>query len=498
MPDASQVESTKKVEGAPDAPATLSPKDVAEKLKTADPGSPQDVKALIEKDPVYQQILSWDDKKLDELDALLRESQPQSNAAPDDKKPTGAAATPAATPQGSAAPAAEPEKEITISLKPSDLGTYLANRTPQEAVLELVKGKRNADETIKFYKEQSLPTLEKTAQSMFAQNQLLKKELEGLKKQPAGAGGPEGTKPTEPPKIAIPEIPDDVDLFDPEQQKVLVGTLKALRDQNIALSSEITQMRSTPPAPQPQVAPAPQAIGLPDEVKSEYNQISLMQMNPEYKEVFSTKVPIEELERQYVAWVESLAKINGLTEIYDAKGRFVPRVSTLISQYLDPSSADGGKLRTVAEQSGAKPPEDISTLSRIYAVRNVRNQYSRRDESGVVVSISYEEAARIAKSLTPELFTISSSPSTSPSTSEREAIARGVERRSQFAVEVPAARGAQVDEISNMDFNEFQRLMKKPRVEYTTQEAETVRRLLKELASFSDKEVEDWFKQPGG
>lgn len=503
MTDAAQVDSTKKTEGATDAPAAKSPvKEIAEKLKNANASTERDIRSLIEKDPAYTRILEMSDPELAELDALLKDTQPgiggeQSPAQP---QPSG---TPPQAPQEQAAAtpgtAAAPEEELIVKVKPSDLGTYLTGRTTSEAILEAIKGKKNADETIKFFKDKSIPALEKTISSMLSQNQQLKSELEDLKKKqetaPQGAAPAESEKPGTAPvtdKGSL-EIPDEIDFYDPESQKKILSLMKGLRDQNSALAGEIKSLKTAPP-PTPQ---QPTQGGIPDEVRSEYEQIRLLQQNPEHQGVFASKSDIEQLERNYVSWVEKLARISGIAGVFDASGRFLPEASNMVMSYMDQNSAAGQQLRMVAEQSGVTPPDDLPALGKIYTVRNIRNQYAKRDPSGVVVPISYEEAAKIAKSMQPELFT-TASPRQSIQNAEREAISRGVERRQQFAPEVPAARGAQVDDVSQMQFAEFQRLMKKPRKDYSTQEVETVRKLLKDLAQFSDTEIEDWFKQPGG
>jgi CO/xanthine dehydrogenase Mo-binding subunit len=164
---------------------------------------------------------------------------------------------------------------------------------------------------------------------------------------------------------------------------------------------------------------------------------------------------------------------------------------------MDPASTEGQTIRNLVEQVNDKPPEDLHVLSRIYRIRNIRNEYARRDSSGAVVPISYEEAARLARSLVPEIFT-----NTDPVLArqqERDAINRGAENRQKtFAPEVPAARAAQEPDVSQIQLEEFNILMKKPRKEYNAQENELVRKVMKDLAKMSDQEIEDWFKSPGG
>jgi hypothetical protein len=517
MPDAAKVDSTKK-EGAPDATAAVpTVKDIAETLKSANPGSEKDVRALIEQNPQkFAPLLSMNQNELEELDALLKETQlpsgdkpaaPAPEGKPADQQPSQGAA-PAAPAAGAQA---TPDEELTIKVKKSDLGTYLTGRTAEEAIHELIKGKRNADETIRFFKEKSMPTLEKTANSLMATNQALKAEVEELKKKqapaPQGAAPAApavGTKPDgAPAPAALPNVDEflkEVDLFDPESHKKVSEYLKTLASQNSALANEINQLK-TAPAPQATPAgpqPQPQAQqGLPEEARSELEQIRLLQQNPEYSGVFSSKMDIEQLDRAYASWVERLGRHLGITNIYTPEGRFRPDIISTVTAYMDPASTEGQTIRNLVEQVNDKPPEDLHVLSRIYRIRNIRNEYARRDSSGAVVPISYEEAARLARSLVPEIFT-----NTDPVLArqqERDAINRGAENRQKtFAPEVPAARAAQEPDVSQIQLEEFNILMKKPRKEYNAQENELVRKVMKDLAKMSDQEIEDWFKSPGG
>jgi hypothetical protein len=181
--------------------------------------------------------------------------------------------------------------------------------------------------------------------------------------------------------------------------------------------------------------------------------------------------------------------------VFDANGRFTPEIGRLLDVYFDPASPDHQKITTAATAAGITLPEDYPTLMRIYQVREIRNRYQAQDPiTGVYGPIPYIEAIRLARTMKPEIFT---SAKTGPQ-AQREAIASAKEARSAFAPEPAGATSSDADLQQHETPEEYYRLMKKSRDEYTPEEVSRLSSMLKKYAEFSDREVEEYFKKPGG
>lgn len=488
MTEAAQIDSSKVVkDGAPqaDAAAAMSVSDVAGSFKNADRATV--LKALDSNPNLYQRVLTMTPEELAQLDEQLKAN----------KTPSPEPA-PVQTPASGAAPAVqqptEPEKELTITLKPSDLGTYLSNgRTAQEAIVELVKGKKNADDRIQFLKNDQIPSLEKQARTLAEANAKLQTDLDQLKKSkpPVETPAPQASADSKATDIVIPNA-DDFDFYDPDQQKGIFDLLKKAKTKADTLAAEIAALKTAQPAaPAPQPQPAPQARA-DDPVTSEFEQIRLLQKDPDTGGIFSTNVDVMDVEKQNVAFMEALAQKNGLPGVFDANGQIIPAAATLLNRYYDAASPEGQIIRSTAESSGIKPPEDLPALNKIYAIRNLRLKYKAENPiTGKVEPIPYPEAHRMARFMMPELF--AQSTSSDPRRSEREAIARGVEHRQQFAPDPKATSSTELAQQANMSLPEFKRLMAKDMKSYTPQEVDTLRTILRTHGKMSEAEINAYF-----
>jgi len=473
---------------APAAPApAAAPVDpVAESAQILADQGVDSLKAAIDKLPYpsrIERILAMDEKQLTELERQFKAKRQAG-------MPQAPAPAPASAPAEPGAPVPD-DTEETITLKRSELGTYATkDRTLKDSILELIKGKKSADDVIEFHKTKRIPAMEKAGQQLALENQRLKTQVDELqKKVPAAPAAPAAGD------IVVPPLPssEDVDFFDPAaKKKYLDGVAahtEALEKKHLA---EVEALRNPKPAPAPT---APAAAPQEDPVQREYNEIDMLQSNPETAGIFKTKKPVAEVEKEYVAFVDNLAKINGIKEIYDAAGRFMPAVSTLINQYFDQNSADGKTLRTVMDAVKAMPPEDIQSLFRIYNVRKVRNTYRKPNPvTHAVEPLPYEEAFALDRKLHPELYTTSSTPTPQQQANgDQDAINRGLEHRQQFAPEVPSQLAVPITAHDDVSVEEFFRLMKKPLEEFNEGEETKLRKLMKTYAQMGDDEINSYF-----
>ena len=487
-------------EGAPAVPAPAAPAAPAPAAAPVDPvaeaaellaGQGVDsIKQAIDKlsDPSrIEKILAMDEAQLTELERQFKAKKTQSSVG------TAPSGTPAPAPAGTAGAPAPDDTEETITLKRSELGTYaVKDRSTKDAILELIKGKKQADEVIDFHKNKRIPAMEKAGQQLATENQRLKKELDEIRaKTPAAPAAPAAGA------IEVPPLPsaEEVDFFDPAQKKKyqdgVQAHVAALEKKRLA---DIEALRNPPPP----AAPAAPVAPVEDPVQREFQEIDLFQANPETGGIFKTKKPVAEVEKDYVAFVGNLAMVNGIKDLYDAAGRFMPAVTALINQYFDQSSEAGKTVRAVMDAAKIAPPEDIQALFRIYNIRKVRSNYQRPNPATHTVEpLPYEEAFALDRKLHPELYTVSGTPTPQQQSAGADAaIQRGIEQRSQFAPEVPANLGVPITAHEDVSVEEFFRLMKKPLGDVTEQEETRLRKLMKSYAKMDDNEINDYFKRP--
>ena len=406
---------------------------------------------------------------------------------------------------GTPAPGEE-DKEETITLKRSDLGTYAAkNRPLKEAILELKKGKQEADDIITYNKEKRIPAMEKLGQTLVLENQRLSNEVTQLRAKVAPAA------PAAPAPVDVPAAPnvDDFDMFDPDQKKKYQDALAA-HETGLTKKhqAEIDALRNPPPPP---ASPAPAPAGtLPPAVVREYEEVDLFQANPETRGLFKTDKPVADVEKDYLSFVGNIARLKGITTIYDAAGRFMPDVSKHINDYFNPETPAGKALRTETEAAHIAPvnPKDLQTLFRIYDVRRVRMEHQRENPvTHVVEPISYDQAFDTDRRLHPEKYAASpaapAAPGAAPAAPGQpgapaapSALERGIQQRQQYAPEVPATSAVPIQEHQTTSVDEFFRLMRKPIDTYTPEEVTRLRSLMKSEAKMADDEIDAWFKRP--
>jgi len=423
--------------------------------------------------------------------------------------PASPAPAPTPAPQPQAASSATPQgggevvvdEEVTIKVRPSDLKTYLKNRTVEEAVREALKGKDEADKTIDFFKVHKVPSLERQLNAERATTTSLRKEIEEWRRKAERAP----SAPAQPPQpqaeseIALPEIPeisDDIDMFDPDDQKKVLGAVKtipklleAIKD----LKSRKPEPPAAPPEPEHREPEGSRQQANTGSVTDEYAEIRMLQANPEFADVFGTSTDIADLDSQYFNFVKNMATAAGISSFVDESGRWTDQVRRAIALYNDQNSSEGKTLRELCERNAIKPPEEMEALTRIYRVRSLRSDYARRGETGEAKPIEYEDAARFFVANNPS---VRRQKTAQDQVAEQERIARAIANRNQYSREPPASSGADQSRIEDLPMERFNALVKKDRKSYTAEETELVKRVLKEGAQMSESEIESWFRSP--
>ncbi len=431
-------------------------------------------------------IQRMNDTEISELIGSLNNAKP----APAAQSADGSPAAPGAAPQEPAA-----DEEETVTIKRSELGTFATGRSIREAVLEKLKGKDEADKTIAFFKQDRVPNLERRATSAEAEaltlsneNKSLKKQLEEyeakLKAAPQTPAAPSGDS-----GIEIPDIPEDLDFFDPDHQEKVKKVLKLVTQKARPVETPAAAPEVKPPEAQkteekPFVPAEPEV--------NPFDEIRRLQANPEYAEFFGTKTDIEKINEDYYRFTLALATTCGIKDAYK-DGELTPEAQSAINDYFNPKSERGDLLRNQAREKNFAPPEELPALQRAILFHKERSKKVLGPD-GKAVPISEVDAVTYVKARFPHLFTKKPDP-VSSRIEDLEARGRAVENRSNYAKEVPPQVGAEVNDIDKLPMAEYERLYKKNRKDYTPQEVEIWKKILLK-AGFTEKQAEDYFKPP--
>lgn len=377
----------------------------------------EDFDAQLKSDPsMFSKIEELDSKTIDSIiEAQTKVSQERA-----------AGKTPAPKPAEGAAPAqpAVDEDEVTVKVRRSELGTYSAGRSPEDAIREMTKGYRIKDKVIDHYKLEKIPSLVKLAEESYARAKALEEELAALK----------AAKPPEPPKpaddeIVIPALPENFDFFNEEHQKILLAQNAALAK---ALAIKKAPAQPAAPSEPPKPATAPQAQQQDNSAATEeFNEIRTLQVNPQFSQYISTDTDIEVLNAQYSQFVENLARLCGVNEMYTTSGGLTKPASDVVRAYFNQNDANGQRIREAADKIGVKPPAETDMLRRILLIREC--SFDRKTGARYPL----DTAALIAKSKYPQDF----ADKPSKTLENRVRIEQALDQRKSHATEIHTQQG---------------------------------------------------------
>jgi hypothetical protein len=381
------------------------------------------------------------------------------------------------------------EEEVVLRVKKSDLGTYATGRSTVDAVREKLRGKDEADKTIEFFKNEKLPRLESRAISaenqaatFVSENKSLKNQIQEYEARLKNLSGDSGI-----------ELPEEIDFFDPDHQELTKKVLEDYRSKRLASKNVQPQPQKTEPEAKPPAAPDnPTQSEKPqqDEAK-EFDDLRNLQRNPDYSEFFQTKTDIQALNNSYLQFTIDLAKTCGIQNPYDANGQLTPETRSVLADYFEPKSTRGDRIRTAANRESVAPPEELPALQRVLLYHQVRSTMGTRRPDGTMAPLSESDAVNLLRVKYPNLFETKKNP-VNTRIDEIDARSRAIEDRKARAVEVPTSAGADVTDLNAMPLSEFNRLMKKPRAQYTPAEQTLMKKLLMEKAGYTEKEATDY------
>jgi hypothetical protein len=393
------------------------------------------------------------------------------------------------------------ESEISVTLKPSLLGPDLRGRKPAEVLIDLIRKAKEGADTVDVLQKRTIPNLneeigrrDRLLSTVSTENATLKSELAALRAKkieeqppaapsgtPASAGGDEELPP-------IPEMPEgeEFDPFNPEDRKKFLGALNAMRKRDEILVKKVNSLAAVPAKRQEAdpVAPPPAAPRQPkDEYKAvvdeELQAARQIQSNATFADLMRTTRDITAINEDYVTFGQKIATLVGITKAVDDNGLFTHETNNVLSDYFNPVSPEGEKIRSAAKSRGIEPPAEaeLTALRRITTVRSIQKSRFTRDGQGNVVPISADEAFVIAQGINPHLF--KNNDPVAARRAELEATERAIKNREAHTTDVPPAIGADVNDVSKIPMERFLSILKKPADKWSVEEAEAVKAVMK-------------------
>lgn len=346
-------------------------------------------------------------------------------------------------------PAAESHKEedevgiSPIKIKKELFGTYIKNRSPEDAILEALKGNIEKDKTIDFYKKEKLPAIQNELVSAVSENQRLKKELESIK----SAAPKKQEKEIKDEQIDIPEFTDDDDpLSDSfkEKLKKTSSIFKKIKEQNDVLMKTVESMNKDFSETKSKIGQAEERFVAESESEKEYKDLDLIRKsNPER---FIGKRPIKEIGDEYLSFMENLKFVAGISSpTYTQSGEFSSEMQNAFMKY----NQEGSDLRKKCEERKISLPEDFDDLVTVDKIRKIRSSKYEKDMSGNIKNISVQEAFKLFNYDNPAQSI------TKAKVAEQSAIEKAKQNREQFSPDIKSGSSSNPLDLSNPDMKKI-------------------------------------------
>ena len=241
-------------------------------------------------------------------------------------------------------PAADPDElVVTVKVKKDQLGSFLKNRTPEEAVLAKLKGKDEADRYIETLKD-NIGHISKETGALRKQ---LQETQSKIPTEPAQSTAPAG---------ALPDIEKlrSADLFEVDGQKTLIDSVSQLTE-------EVTSLRSKSAANQPVVSQKPSSDDLVAR-QTEFNRNEALLMKELQYQVpeLATTRDILDVDRDVALAYNAIDRIAGAQSPNAGVNLFMS------------NSPQGIELRERCKVAGVALPEEYDQWYQIMSLREKR------------------------------------------------------------------------------------------------------------------------------
>ena len=408
-----------------------------------------------------------------------------------------------------------------------DMGTYAVNRSPEEAIAEVVKGNKEKDRYINTLRtgrsglETQLTQKEAELEEEKANRQRLANQLKELSAKPPvqqpGAPAPAAAEFNPaglPPLPPEPVMPVGDDFLDPELRdkwqkdrqvydaaisvrlKVLdsvgknlemtTGKIQDLSKEIETLKTGVTKVTTDAELSKNQTKRI-------ESTNREFEEIEAFRA--QNRNLFTSEREIFEIEADYINFLGGIASALGAKDGIYVKGTntIKPEVLRAVGEYQRGTSEIGKKLIDEMQAQGRGIPADIEDLSRIYKVREYRNMYGQRRPDGTIAALPYDRALNFAMNDDATLFKPKPAPAPQPAPqpapkitprdqemARRESVDRVLnENKGRAAESDPSVSAAQTD-VANFSTNDYFKIISKP----PTQRTESDKTLLRQVEAF--------------
>lgn len=233
----------------------------------------------------------------------------------------------------------------SLKLRKDQLGTFLKNRSPQEALLLKLDAHDHAERTIIDLKERN--------NGLSNQTMKLREQLIESKKQPPKVEVAEETAPDE-----FDFNRDDIDLYDPDQQEKFLSNYEKMQQK--------LKGGNKPPVVEQKIENEPKELSSDEKeyltqlennsIQLEFDEINdLQRAIPELQ--FSDGSTFQQKDRQLLEFRQKVAQIVGVTDYVKAH-----------EQYLS-----NEQVRQLCEARGVVEPPELDKWGAIVKVRATRN-----------------------------------------------------------------------------------------------------------------------------
>lgn len=337
---------------------------------------------------------------------------------------------------------------LTIKVRKEMLGTYLKNRNPEDAILQALKGKQEADRHIDYLKKEKIAGLEKEVERIAIENNRLKKQLEVTKEAVTPKVDAKTEIKADFPDIEIPDIISGEDVPDREfgdKMVKIVNAVKALKEQNAGLRKELTDMDNRYNTKITEVEYKADVANKHSEIvdggNSEYSSID--RFRKRYNDIVGYSRPIAEIEADYVQFMDDLAKVAGVKKVYkDGTSLYSDEMNAAYTAYVNNNTDYGKAINVACEERQIALPADKDQLFLIYDIKEIKDLYKKGDKP-----LDYDEAFKLYKM---EKGGSLDNIIENQKAEKVKKMAKAEENLNQAAIETPANGGADMIDIAKI------------------------------------------------
>jgi hypothetical protein len=433
----------------------------------------KEIETALAGDPMLQEEFRTDEKGFFERHYKPPEDNGKNTETDSPTKPDEATGDSVQKKDAEVEPEAEDEdEEVTVKISKKLLGDYAKNRSPEEAIAELAKGKDKANKYIKYLTEEGIREKEEEIEKLMAENRGLQLKIKEFSEKPA-----KEAKQVDVPDVDIDGELQEIDLYSDDGQtkiknifKKMAGAANELKKSNSALVNQVQSLEK-------EMREAPKGDTANSAVYREFEEINRFARR--HNDVFGLERDIEDIQEDFYEFSNNLAIAAGVKETRKPNGDWAEEMVKAFDAYSNKDSKEGEILRERLETSGVKLPEDYDGYAALMSIRSIKN--SRK--------IPYDEAFAIFKDKYKDKFNLGEKKNDKHLKDRVEREARALQNREKAARETSAKDDSgNIDEYK-MTIETAKELLDIPVKKRTAEQMDLLRKTFKR-AGYSDSQTE--------